>query len=503
MELGGPPGLQPDGTVQLDNTTVSNINDRVDALTQASGVPLTVAPVPETLDALAGSGTPGNNMLDALRRAVGTSDVLARPYVDLDLDALSAAGLLSQTSPEAMAGAQVLRERLREPVGRTWLTGPTVGDAEVQALRNLGIGRAILPESAIEGLTDQREGPVPVGPVALSDNGLMAAVSDDDLASRLLAGDGELGVQRFLAELMMIWLSRPSIDGRGVLVRIPEDATIDPTVLARALEALTDGEAVKAITIRDYFSSLSPVGGDSPLVVGLAADGPAEDLRALTGPLQNAQTAVSGLAGTLDDRSAIQSLHRSLLISLDADLPMARRRAYVNRVGTVVDQISDQVNAPPEFTITLTARDGKIPLTIENRTNQNVSVLVLLQSSQLTFPDGGVVDLTVPPGGRRVDLHVRTRTSGAFPLHITLTSPDRSVVLDRTTFTIRSTAVSGVGLVLSVGAGLFLLIWWARHWRTARRSRRLVDGGDAAPRPPTAPPVPTGSTGEAAFGAGR
>src|SRR5262249_7147244 len=108
MELGGPPGLQPDGTVQLDNAMVGDINDRIDALTQASGVPITLAPVPETLDALAEAGPQGTNLLKSLHDAVGTSDVLARPYVDLDLDALAAAGLLSQTSAEAMAGAQVL-----------------------------------------------------------------------------------------------------------------------------------------------------------------------------------------------------------------------------------------------------------------------------------------------------------------------------------------------------------------------------------------------------------
>ena len=34
---------------------------------------------------------------------------------------------------------------------------------------------------------------------------------------------------------------------------------------------------------------------------------------------------------------------------------------------------------------------------------------------------------------------------------------------------------SGVGIILSIGAGLFLLAWWAKHWRTARRARHLVE----------------------------
>jgi len=42
---------------------------------------------------------------------------------------------------------------------------------------------------------------------------------------------------------------------------------------------------------------------------------------------------------------------------------------------------------------------------------------------------------------------------------------------------VRSTAVSGVGLVLSIGAGLFLVVWWARHWHRTRRSARLIAAG--------------------------
>ena len=35
---------------------------------------------------------------------------------------------------------------------------------------------------------------------------------------------------------------------------------------------------------------------------------------------------------------------------------------------------------------------------------------------------------------------------------------------------------SGLGtqLVLGIGAGVFLLVWWARHWRNTRRNARLV-----------------------------
>jgi len=69
---------------------------------------------------------------------------------------------------------------------------------------------------------------------------------------------------------------------------------------------------------------------------------------------------------------------------------------------------------------------------------------------------------------------VRARTSGAFPLQVTLRAPQGNLVLASTRFTVRSTAASGVGVFLSVGAALFLLAWWGTHLHRGRRDRRLV-----------------------------
>ena len=85
-----------------------------------------------------------------------------------------------------------------------------------------------------------------------------------------------------------------------------------------------------------------------------------------------------------------------------------------------------------------------------------------------------------------IKLPVETRASGAFPLDVTITSADGALPVATTEYTVRSTAISGIGLALSIGAGLFLLVWWARHFRTARRARKLV-GADDTPAAAEAP----------------
>jgi hypothetical protein len=59
-------------------------------------------------------------------------------------------------------------------------------------------------------------------------------------------------------------------------------------------------------------------------------------------------------------------------------------------------------------------------------------------------------------------------------LRVSLVSPDGRLVVAQSRFTVRSTAFSGVGLVLTVGALVVLLGWWGRHHVRGRRNRRLV-----------------------------
>ena len=69
---------------------------------------------------------------------------------------------------------------------------------------------------------------------------------------------------------------------------------------------------------------------------------------------------------------------------------------------------------------------------------------------------------------------VVARTSGAFPLRITLESPDGNLVIGRARLTVRSTAASRVSLAVSASALLFLIVWWGRHIVRGRRAKRLV-----------------------------
>ncbi len=138
-----------------------------------------------------------------------------------------------------------------------------------------------------------------------------------------------------------------------------------------------------------------------------------------------------------------------------------------------------------------------MPITIRSTSPTPVTIRVQASSDRLEFPGYEVVpgvgagtiafrDVVLNEPSTTVLVPVSARTSGSFRFQVTLATPsDEEVALSTTSYTVRSTAVSGVGVVLSVASGLVLAGWWLRHLALDRRRARLA----AAERHPAALPA--------------
>jgi hypothetical protein len=126
--------------------------------------------------------------------------------------------------------------------------------------------------------------------------------------------------------------------------------------------------------------------------------------------------------------------------------------------------------------VTLTAKQVAIPVTFENklRPQRPIVVRVEFESDKLVFKDGAVQTTTLAPGVSTVRFdHVEVRASGTFPMTIRLRSADGRLAFgDPVKVTVRSAVFSGFAIALTVGAILFLLLWWGNHIRRTRRARR-------------------------------
>ena len=165
---------------------------------------------------------------------------------------------------------------------------------------------------------------------------------------------------------------------------------------------------------------------------------------------------------------------RSILASVTSAWPLdaGRTRAarHLATVDKVIDGFVSLIEVPDTRTITLTSRSGEIPLTFRNETGYPVRLRAALSSNKLSFPNGSVLELELPPKSSTWRVAVETRTSGTFPISLEVTSIDGVLPISQRRLEVRSTFVSTVGIVLMVSAVLFLAAWWG--WDLRRRRRR-------------------------------
>ena len=479
-EIGAPPALQPDGTNELRDGTVEDLTGLVAALAATPDTPATLAVTPETLDAIGSSADPTHTeLLDLLRVAAASRSVLALPYVDVSPDVLAEAGLDAELGRQLERGQLVLADALGvAPSTSTWLAGPGLGERGLELLRRRGVKHLVVDAAQLEPL---RSGVLSLSlaqPFMITtepEPQLDAMALDPAILDRLdTSGSVGLEVSQLLAELAMLWFEQPGI-ARGVVV--PVDDSVRGEVLAGLLTGLEGGGIFEAVDVDSLFETATPLRqpGGGRVDRALLPEDDGRISRTLAADLEATRERLASfvtMVGT--DSPRAEPVASQLLVAAARGLDGPARQAHVDAAGAAIDAVTSAVTAPPHETVTLTARDGTVPLTLGNDAGVPVHVVVHLRSPKLEFPDGDTLALTLTDTTTRLDIRVRARASGAFPLEVAVTSPDGAVTLATVDYSVQSTAVSGVGVVLSAGAAFFLLVWWARHWRRTRRSRKLV-----------------------------
>jgi hypothetical protein len=469
--------LQPDGTRSLNRRDADAVGALARSLEAQPGVPVTLVPTPETLDALDASTRPEDReTLAALRRGLAGRQVVASPYVPLALPAFERPGLAAELAAQLDRGSQVVERTLgRRPDPRTWVSEDRLDERSVVRLRQQQVDRLVLAEEAFEPV----DTPVTLAqPFELETRGVRrpsALAGDAGLAGHFgPATDPVLAAHRLLADLAVVHQDHPS-RARGVVVVVPRTWRPNRAFLDSLLAGLSAATVVSASKVETVFTDVGPMvtTRGAPLVRRLRplADPPtlpADDL-------QSARRRLVAFASMLTpDNTLDEEIEELLLVAGGAGLRPGRRQAYLDGVEAGIRAQTSTVQVPDHRSITLTARTGEIPVTVLSGAGYPLSVRIRVESDKLDFPRGAVRAVDLSRRSTTERFSVRARTSGSFPLRVSLVSPDGALVLGSSRFTVRSTAASGVGVVLSVGAGTFLLLWWGRHLVRGRRNRRLV-----------------------------
>lgn len=518
LDLSAPPILTSTGKPVLAPDSTAPIEALAEALGAYAQVPLTLAPSPVTLAAMAASASP------PVRRSLGdlaawaaqpSHQVVAGTFAPVAAASLVGAGLSSQLSAQLGAGAAVLGATLHvRPGTATWISGGTLDQAALRKLAALPaqpVRRIVLspadlaplPEPSTPQITLTQPfalaTPAPSGNQVQSPAGkgggatqgtaahIEAVTADPGLAAHLVDGPGAvLAAHQLLADLAMIYFDAPNATyGRGVVLDTPTSWRPDATFLRVALSALADSPIVQPVTLDQLFaqtpqSVIEPYGG--VLVRQLSSASPPAP--SLPGAAIVAHRAyLKGFESTLGpNRPAVLTSMEDLLLSAESTALAARARTEdLHSLSALIHHQFSTITLPTD-TVTLTAPTARLPITLTSDLAYPVTAILQVSSDKLGFLGRGPSQrITLSQHDKTVEFEVHARATGRFPVQVTLLSPYGGIVLASSRFAVRSSAFSPVAIALTVAAGLVLASWWGQTLLRGRRTRnrRLVPAGEA------------------------
>lgn len=456
---------------------------------------------PEVLDALAAGGSRDQATLATLRGMVsaGQAEVFPETFVPQSVRGFVSAGLEAELDTQLNAGDAAFSRYLGvAPSRATWVVDGPLDGQTLEALSNRGANQLIVPENQLS--------PVPSAVMAtifgstfawgtqLSPSGgpsVSVFPADPGLMADFNRSSSEpVAVNQLLAEIAMIQVELPGLP-RGVVVMPPAGWTPSAPFVSSLMAGLAGDPSIQTVKAAHLFGGSGAL--IKPLTRGLVAGTPpraAAFTPAIAGKIQRARRQLSALASIVPrSQTVVTELESELLLSEASTVSDGQRNQIVASISKTVSGDLSEITLPDPSSITLTSTRGQIPLTILAPPSLHAQVKLVLTSQKLFFenfvPANGrchVLDqtsescvLSLLSRNTTLRVPVQSRSPGVFQLTVALYSPTGAWQLGVTNHdTVRSTAISNVGIVLIVVTLLTLAIWWVRDLRHGRRARQLV-----------------------------
>ncbi|MCU1494648.1 MAG: hypothetical protein JWO62_2412 [Acidimicrobiaceae bacterium] len=515
------PALGTAGGALLSTTRLRSLQEMLGAMAAQPATKVTLELYPQLLVALERDPSKlAKTVLASLETLLGrqgttppstSRQVLGATFAPVDATALESAGLGGELSLQLARGIQALNTGLGRSVEATpYVSYAGLDRRSLALLEQDGIRQVVVPS-----VTTPAGTPVPTvaltSPFTLlapatgtgtgagtgssgsqgqqptsSANTPVALVADPGLAAHFAAdpGDPELAAHQLLADLAEIYFDAPSDqDPRGVVVA-PAGWVPNASFLTAVLSGLADSPILGSLPLGQAFQL--PIGGNgSPRQEQLAPVTTSNQQGLTTSPVVTARRELGVVKSVLaGDKTLLSRLGDAILIGESTGLSSGTRRTYDSAPHQALDKLRSSLTITEGKAVTLTSRTGQIPINIVSTSRYPIQALIELRDSALDFSHSGTRSKLVTFSAKitSLDYRVSTRTSGASRLDVVVVSPKGDVTLLSGSFTIRSTAVSGVAVALSIGALLVLAAWWLRsvlrHRRRAAQSRAAAPSGD-------------------------
>jgi hypothetical protein len=456
----------------------------VTALSDHRDVATTLDVSPVAVDQIA--QTQSRDGLRALGQlaTLDAAEVLSTSYVPVNVAALAEAGLSGEIGAQVSRGDALLHTAGLRPLGGMWVdttSSYSQGDAASLAtgLQGAGASRLVLSDNNLaSGGVSNYTFAQPFNLDLGNGTQVTALAADSTLSTRFTAdpADPVLGAEQLLAGLSFVHFEDPYLpEARGVVISPAPDWQASGPFVETLLGGLSGNPALQAVTLSQLFATV-PVGGNHEPQTRQLQSGPAGHGISHTAANRIAlgRQQLSSFANAVSGQPPPQLTTLSdLLLATEAKgLSPSGRTAALDVYERAFAAETGKVTLATGETVTFTAQRESIPITVQSAAPYPLRVVLTLASDKFTFPDGNTRPLLLDRPTTSVRVTAQARTSGdRLPIEITLHTPNGQLLLAHSVLTVQSTAISFVGVGLSVLAGVVLLAWWARTWWRSRRRR--------------------------------
>jgi Family of unknown function (DUF6049) len=392
---------------------------------------------------------------------------VALPYASPFIPAMAAARLREALRAQVARGRQIVATTLGQPIAEGAFRPPAgiVDEDSLDLLIDVGERSLILDPEAVNHPAFVFT-PPPVADLETKDREVVRAVNPDAGVDRRIEDDEvdpRLAAMRTLGELSAIYFERPGTT-RGTAIVIGEDDSPRPPFMRTLLRGIArQREGLR--WLRPVTATRLLVGGDS--VPRRLRSFPVETFPpSYLAELRRARDALGRFAAVAGlDHEVVNRLGTLILTSQSRYL-ISREEEAEEMLAAVERGVGSEfakIDPPRPTTIRLTSRSGVIPVTIGNEADYEMEVRVVLRAPGLDFVGGSSREVRLSRPEQQLTFPVEVQRTGRFRVAVEVQTPEGEPIAE-SRIVVRSTAYNRVALVVTIGAALFLALWWSRRF---------------------------------------
>jgi len=419
--------------------------------------------------------------LDASRLLAGLQKIASRPGIELvsmpfgdpGIPSLVGAGLGKDVHPLTVRGNALARTLLHSSPA-VEVARPLFSELDGGALTTLirlGTRTVLLDPAYVPTPPGLRFSPPALARLSVGNRSVTALLPDTGAAAIATAyqADPVLDAHAVLGELAAIWLEFPGTRGRGAAVLFPEQPSMSPSFFESFAPALQGSPWLSTVPASEL-ERIVGAGERQPLAAQTYPGFAFDYVRSLL----DAKARLAAFRATAEGAKPLASRMEDLLLLSESSTfvtdPASGER-FIDATQRTIRGIYRQVGvAGSSVPVTLTSRSGVLPLTLYNRAGFPMRVILrFVTDRRLVFANGSSQEILLPASSQTLTFRVRAQTTGRFPLTIQLLTPSPASgsppdTIAETELIVRSTAYNLVALLVTIGAAVFLAIWWGRRF---------------------------------------